>query len=109
MKAPHEATSILPETEGEQSEQVPYVIVLIVIALALWLALGLVLIATPLLIAAAIYALRLCPEAPPVLPDPEKFDQPESREKLKGLACDLVPLVLCKRLTEKGLSDFSRL
>lgn len=74
----------------------PYAIGLVVLVLALWLALSAVLVATPLVIGAAIFALRLCPEASPALPDPEEFEQPESREKLKSLASDLVPLMLRK-------------
>lgn len=81
----------------------PYAIGLVVLVLALWLALSAVLVVTPLVVVAAIFALRSVPIAPPALPDPEKYDQPETREKLKGVAGSLVPLMLRKgEITEEA-------
>jgi hypothetical protein len=82
---------------------VPYAIGLVVLVLALWLALSAVLVATPLVVVAAIFVLRSVPISPPALPDPEKYDQPETRERLKGLASNLVPLMLRKsEITEEA-------
>ena len=69
-----------------------YVIGLVVIVFVLWLALVAVLIATPFIIAAAVFAFRSCQELPPPLPDPESFDQPEARKKLLELVRELLPL-----------------